>query len=114
MKTSATLLDYDLSYSYPYAIKEQFQNIISAQPTQTEQTDVNMNAIILPLFASSFDQIDEIRKIARKQKPIPLSIGDGTFLGMFIILNIDVSASVLKANGKPQKINVKLKLKKVA
>ena len=84
--------------SYKYAKIEKIANVTEYHPIGTQEQSITITGGVNAIEGGK-DPLSTLRVMASFKLPYPLFIGDGDYLGMFIVENISETGTKIFING---------------
>lgn len=95
-----------------WASVDRFGQRPALQFTGPGEETLDLPGVIYPEWRGGFGQLDAMRALAGKGKPMRLVDGTGASLGQWVITKVDEKQSVFAGQGKPRKVEFSLSLKR--
>ncbi|WP_047227270.1 MAG: phage tail protein [Pseudomonas rhizophila] len=89
--------------SFRWAGQERLTRSIAQQAVGQGEDKISLKGVIFPGFKGGLKQLDTLRTIGRRLRPVNLTTGYGEVLGTWCLLNIEEEQSNLLAGGIPRK-----------
>lgn len=88
---------------YRWAGQERLTRDIAQQAVGQGEDKLTIKGAIFPGFKGGLKQLDTLRSIGRRLRPVNLTTGYGNVLGTWCLLSVDEDQSALLAGGIPRK-----------
>lgn len=89
--------------SFRWAGQERLTRSIAQQAVGQGEDKISLKGVIFPGFKGGLKQLDTLRTIGGRLRPVNLTTGYGEVLGTWCLLNIEEEQSNLLAGGIPRK-----------
>jgi len=107
---TASYEDLRRSSSWRWAALPRLARVDAMQQTGRECEHIDLQGVIYPHYKGSLTFTDDVRAAGNAGAPLTLSDGRGNVYGLWIIEQLEVTHSVLFADGTPRKIEFRLGL----
>lgn len=102
------------STAWRWPAQERVGQLDALQFTGPGEDRVVLPGVIYPDFRGGPTQLDELRSIAERGKPVRLISAGGAMLGAWVIESIEETASGFKVDGAPRKQEFQVTIRKFA
>lgn len=110
---TAAYNELDRNASYPWSKVERLGNTPQFQAIGKEHRTVSIKGTVFSTYNNvGKDQIETLRELAAKMRPLQMVSGDGTVLGKWVILDISESETAHFENGVPRKQGFSMSLER--
>lgn len=99
------------SAAYSWAGQTRVGREPAQQYTGPGERAVTLSGVIYPHFRGGLQQVEQMRTLAGRGQPLPLTDGTGKYWGKWVITKIDEEQTHFIGPGLPQKITFSLALK---
>lgn len=109
---TAVFLEVQRSTSYRWPAQERVGQYDALQFTGPGLDRVTLPGTVYPDFRGGYEQIDALRDIAAKGKPVRLISAAGVMLGLWVIESVEETASSFKVDGTPRRQDFTVSIRK--
>lgn len=95
-----------------WAAQDRFGQLAALQHTGPGTDAITLPGVIYPEFRGGLGQIDRMRELAGRGRPLSLITGAGRVLGRYVIERVEERQSVFAARGMARKIEFTLNLRR--
>lgn len=95
-----------------WAAQDRFGQDAALQHTGPGPETMTLPGVVYPEFRGGFAQVDRMRELAGRGRPLSLITGTGRVLGRYVIERVEERQSVFAARGMARKIEFTLNLRR--
>lgn len=100
---TAVFQEMQRSTSWRWPAQERVGQYDALQFTGPGDDRITLPGVVYPDFRGGIAQVESLRQIAAKGKPVRLISATGEMLGLWVVLSVDETASSFKPDGTPRK-----------